>query len=344
MAVTQHDVAVRAGVSRPLVSLVMRNSPHVSEQKREAVLRAASELGYRLNAHAAQLASRRSMNLGFILAEVENPIFLQVLKSAEDMAESQGYAVLLSASSLDAAVERSAVDRLLGHRVDGIVLVGTRLPSREVQELAGTLPVVTVSRRIAGVDAVSVDDRAGAEAGVQHLLDLGHRRVAHIDGGSGPGARLRRRGYEEVMTRCGLAGYVEVVRGDYTEPGGVTAAERLLSRSGPPTAIFTANDLMALGVMGVARRLGLRIPDDLSVVGFDNSPMSAFDYIGLTSVVQAPDELGADAVSSLIRRIQDPREPIRTTLVSPTLCVRGTTAPPSGPATQPATVVETTVA
>ena len=231
MAVTQHDVAVRAGVSRPLVSLVMRNSPHVSDQKREAVLRAASELGYRPNAHATQLASRRSMYLGVILAEVENPIFPQVLKSAEDVAESRGYAVLLSVSSLDAAVERSAVNRLLGHRVDGIVLAGTRLPAREVQALAATVPVVTVSRRVAGVEAVSVDDRAGAEAAVKHLVTLGHRRVAHIDGGKGPGARLRRRGYEEVMTRSGLAAHLNVVPGDYSEAGGVAGAEGLLSGS-----------------------------------------------------------------------------------------------------------------
>ncbi len=325
MAVTQHDVAVRAGVSRPLVSLVMRNSPHVSEHKREAVLRAAAELGYRTNAHAAQLASRRSMHLGVILAEVENPIFPQVLKSAEDLAESQGYAVLLSVSSLDAALERSAVNRLLGHRVDGIVLVGTRLPSREVQELAATLPVVTVSRRVAGVEAVSVDDRAGAKIATQHLVGLGHRQIAHIDGGNGPGAQLRRRGYQEVMTTSGLVAHLDVARGDYSEAGGVAAAERLLSGSQPPTAIFAANDLMALGVMGVARRLGLRIPDDLAVVGFDNSPICTYDYIRLTSVDQGPDALGAGGVSSLIRRIRDPQAPLHSTLFSPSLEVRRST-------------------
>jgi DNA-binding LacI/PurR family transcriptional regulator len=223
--------------------------------QREAVLRAASELGYRLNAHAAQLASRRSMYLGVILAEVENPIFTQMLKSTEDLAESQGYAVLLSVSSLDAAGQRSAVNRLLGHRVDGLVLGGTRLPSREVKELAAILPVVTVGRRVAGVEAVSVDDRTGAEVAVQHLVDLGHRRIAHIDGGNGPGPRLRRRGYEEMMTRCGLAVHHDVVRGDYSETGGVAAAEKLLSGSQPPTAVFAANDPMAFGVMGVARRM-----------------------------------------------------------------------------------------
>lgn len=263
--------------------------------------------------------------LGVILAEMENPIFLQVLKSAEDLAESQGYAVLLSVGSRDAAVERSAVNRLLGHRVDGIVLVGTRLPSREVQELAATLPGVTISRRVAGVEAVSVEDRAGAEDAVQHLVDLGHRRIAHIDGGTGPGARLRRRGYEEVMTRSGLADYLDITRGDYSEAGGVAGAERLLSGSRPPTAIFAANDLMALGVMGVARRVGLQIPDDLAVVGFDNSPMCGYDYIGLTSVDQAPDALGAGGVRSLIRRIRDPQAPFHSTLLSPSLEVRTTT-------------------
>jgi LacI family transcriptional regulator len=128
------------------------------------------------------------------------------------------------------------------------------------------------------------------------------------------------------MTRCGLATHLNVVPGDYSQACGVMGAERLLRRSRPPTAIFAANDLMALGVMGVARRMGVRIPDDLAVVGFDNSPMCTYDYIGLTSVDQGPDALGAGGISSLIRRISDPQAPFHSTLLNPSLEVRRTTA------------------
>lgn len=327
MAITQQDVAARAGVSRPTVSLVMRNSPHVSEAKRQAVLCAARELGYRRNTHAAQLASHRSMILGVILAEVTNPIFPQILKAAEDRAEEQGYGVHLAIGSLEARLERSAVNRLLGHRVDGIVLAGTRLPSGEIRELANTLPVVTVGRRVAGVESVTVDDRAGAEMAVEHLIRSGHRDIAHIDGGSGPGARTRRRGYAEVMSRYGLADRMRVAAGDFTETAGVRMAETLLTGANPPSAIFAANDLMAIGVLGLARRIGVRVPEDLSVVGFDNIPMSAFELIQLTSVRQTPEELGASGVSALIRRIEEPNAPFRSTLLKPALEIRHSTAP-----------------
>lgn len=327
MAVTQEDVALRAGVSRPLVSLVMRNSPHVSDQKREAVLRAANELGYRRNTHAAQLASHKSMILGVILAEVANPIYLPTLRAAEDRAEEQGYGVIVAVGSLQPEIERRAVDRLLGHRVDGIVLAGTLLPAGEVRALADALPVVAVGRRIAGIETVAVDDRAGAEVAVQHLIDHGHRRIAHIDGGTGPGARIRRRSYADTMTRNHLAGLVSIASGDYTEAGGASAAERLLTSPNPPTAVFAANDLMAVGVLGAAYRLGIRVPERLSVVGFDNSPMSAFDLIQLTTVRQAPDELGAKGVDALVHLIGEPGASTRTTLLKPELEIRRSTAP-----------------
>jgi DNA-binding LacI/PurR family transcriptional regulator len=327
VAITQGDVAARAGVSRPLVSLVMRDSPHVSPQKREAVLKAAAELGYRRNAHAAQLASHRSMNLGIILAELQNPIFPLILTAAEDQAEAAGYGVHIAVGSPDVEVERRAVNRLLGHRVDGIMLAGTRLSSDELQELAGTVPVITISRRVAGIDAVSVDDRAGARLATQHLVAIGHRRIAHIDGGGGPGSRLRRLGYTDVMEEHGLASHLDVVRGNYSEASGVVAGQSLLDRREPPTAVFAANDLMALGFMGVAKARGLGIPDELSVVGFDDTAICAFEYVRLSTVHQPADELGSAGINSLIERIEQPATSVRTRVLPPRLVLRQTTAP-----------------
>jgi DNA-binding LacI/PurR family transcriptional regulator len=327
MPVTQQDVAAKAGVSRALVSLVMRNSPQVSPIKREAVMRAAEELGYRRNAHAAQLASRRAMTLGLVLNEPQNPVYTQVLKDAEEQAESAGYGLLLTVSNPGAAYERTEVNRLLGHRVDGIVLIGTRLAARDIHELSQQVPVVVVGRRVIGIDVVSIDDRAGARLAVEHLVDLGHQRIAHVDGGSRPGARIRRRTYLETMRRNDLGGHSLIAGGDNTEPGGVAAAEQLLSEARVPTAIVASNDLAAVGVLGAAKHHGIRIPDELSVVGFDNTPLCDYTYVDLTSISQPP-ELGAAAVDTLLERIRDPERPFETRLLPPSLVVRGTTAPP----------------
>lgn len=326
MPVTQKDVAMLAGVSRPLVSLVMRNSPHVSPEKREAVLRAAEELGYRRNAHAAQLASRRAMILGVVINDPMNPVYIRVLKAAEEQAETAGYGVLLAVNNVDPDLEREAVGRLLGHRVDGVVLVGTHLSSQFVAELSLQVPVIIVGRRMAGVDVVSIDDQLGARLVVEHLVELGHRDIAHVDGGPQPGSRIRRRSYEETMRKHGLGDHVRVAGGDNSEPGGVAGAKRLLADGNRPTAIFASNDLSAIGVLAAARDHGLTVPDELSVVGFDNSPLSEFAYVNLTTIHQ-PAELGAAAVDMLIDRITDPSRPTGTRLFKPELLVRGTTGP-----------------
>jgi DNA-binding LacI/PurR family transcriptional regulator len=326
MLVTQQDVAARAGVSRPLVSLVMRNSPRVSPEKREAVLRAAEELGYRRNTHAAQLASRRAMILGLVLNEPMNPVYTRLLKITETQAESAGYGLLLTVNTVGPEFEREAVGRLLGHRVDGVILLGTQLSTQDVADLSEQVPVVVVGRKVIGVDIVSVDDRVGAKLAVQHLVDLGHRDIAHIDGGPNPGSRSRRRSYEQTMRKNGLAEDVRVTRGNNTEPGGVAAAEALLAGATQPTAIFASNDLAAIGVLAAAQNHGLAVPDDLSVVGFDNTPLSEFAYVNLTTINQPP-EMGAAAVEMLIERINDPSKPVATRRFKPELVVRGTTAP-----------------
>ncbi len=327
MSATQDDVAARAGVSRALVSLVMRNSPRVSQVRRQAVLRAAAELGYRPNAYAAQLASRHTMTLGVVLVEMENLVFSKLFSGVEHQAEAVGYAVLLTAGDLDQELERRAINRLLGHRVDGIILVGTRLPSNELRDLADQVPLVVVGRRVPGVEKVCVDDRQGARIAVAHLLSLGHEDIAHIDGGNGPGARIRRRTYTDTMESHGLSARIRTAGGDYTEQGGRAAAETLLAGPHPPTAIFAANDLSALGVLAGAKRRGMNVPDDLSLVGFDNITLSAYGYISMTTVNQPGRDMGVAAVNSVTTRIDDRSRPPHTILMAPELVVRSTTAP-----------------
>lgn len=325
MSITQEDVAARAGVSRAAVSLALRNSPRVSKERREAIVKVATELGYRPNAHAAQLASHRSMTLGVVLNEWENPLTPQVLRSLQTCADAAGWGVMISADSGSRDAEHSAVEHFLDHRVDGIVMLGTRLDSSDVRRISDQLPLVAVNRRIAGVDAVSVDDRAGALLAVEHLVKLGHHRIAHVDGGSTAGSALRRTAYLRAMRTHGLADLARVARGDNTEPGGVAAAIQLLETPVPPTAIFASNDLAALGVMAVARDKSLAVPGDLSVVGFDDTSLSSLSFVGLTTISQ-PSNLGAVAVERVISRINDPSMAAKWAVLRPGIQVRRTTA------------------
>ena len=328
MSVTQDDVAARAGVSRALVSLALRGSGRVSEPTRELILRTAAELGYRTNVHAAQLASHSAMIIGVVMTQFQNPIFPSIFRAAEVAAEAQGYGVLSHMGDMgDPAHERRAIDRLLTHRVDGIILFATTLPAAEVRALAAQIPLVTAGRARSGVSSVAVDSRGGSHLAVDHLVSLGHRRIAHIDGGNGAGALSRRRGFLEAMNGHRLGDHVLVVGGDHTEAAGISAAETLLAARRPPSAIFAFNDMTAIGVLAAARERHVRVPDDLSVVGFDDAPASSLRYIDLTTIAQPRDELGTKAVTMLLEQIQNPSKAPRSRLVTPHLVVRSSTGP-----------------
>ncbi|MGH8875295.1 MAG: LacI family DNA-binding transcriptional regulator, partial [Acidimicrobiia bacterium] len=270
---TIHDVAARAGVSKSLVSLVMRASPGVSEQKRELVLRAAEDLGYRPNAVARSLVRRRSDVIGVMLSDLHNPFFTEVVDGIEQAALAADYRALFNSGNRLPAGESVAIDTLLQLRVDGLILASPVLPMRQIEEAAAAVPVVLVARASASpaVDSVTNDERAGAGLAVDHLVELGHRRIAHIDGGRGAGARGRRGGYEAAMRRHGLERQVRVAAGAYTEEGGARGVAGLLRGGEPPTALFAANDLAAVGTLHALEDRGLRVPGDVSLVGYDNT-------------------------------------------------------------------------
>ena len=240
---TMEDVARRAGVSRSLVSLVMRDSPHVSAERRTRVLAAAAELGYSPNAMARGLASRQSGMLAVLLNDLHNPFFAETFDGLVDAAESMGYRLLLGAGSDRRQTELVAMRGFLEYRPDGIVLVSPRLPSGAIAAVAASVPVVVIGRsvRADGVDSVMTDERVGARLAVDHLAELGHRRIVHIDGGRGAGAAPRRQGYRRAMERAGLGRHIEVLGGDYTERAGAEAGEAIAARHGcrrhssPPT-------------------------------------------------------------------------------------------------------------
>jgi DNA-binding LacI/PurR family transcriptional regulator len=329
---TINEVAERAGVSKSLVSLVMRGAPNVSDSKREAVLRVATELGYRPNAVARSLVEGRTRVIGVMLSDLHNPFFAEVVDGIEAEASRRGYRALMSTGQRVPAREAEAIETFLELRTDGVIVAGPSLPNQAIVAAARSAPLVVVGRamRSTSVDSVTDDDREGAGLAVEHLVELGHRRIACIDGGQGAGSVPRRKGYRQAMIRAGLEQHVRVAPGAFTEEGGHRAMQELLDEEPRPTAVCAANDLAAIGAMNAIEDRGLRVPDDISVVGYDNTALAALRHVRLTTINQPRFQIGEEAVAVLVERIQEGRTTPRRVLVAPSLVVRDTTAPPAG--------------
>ena len=263
---TIHTVAARAGVSKSLVSLVLRGSPKVSPDRRAAVQRAMAELGYRPNAAARDLRERRSRTVGALLNDMRHPWFVDLLDGLTDALAEQGRQLLLNSGRLDRRTRRHGARAFADLGVDGLVLGGTQAGSPTLAEVAEIVPTVAVGWRdldLPRVDTVANDDLLGATLATRHLLELGHRRIAHI-AGRVPGTRQhgrRRCAAAATRTRCarhGLAEHIRVESADYTDDGGYRATVRLLRCPEPPTAIFAVDDLICLGARSAAAEIGRR--------------------------------------------------------------------------------------
>ncbi|MEO0493592.1 MAG: LacI family DNA-binding transcriptional regulator [Actinomycetota bacterium] len=321
-------VAERAGVSRALVSLVMNNSPKVSDAKREAVLRAADELGYRPNLHARNLAQKRTETLGMIINDIHNPFFAEVVYGVEATAEEHGFDVLILNGGRDAERERRAVETHLQFQVEALILVGPKLSDDDILRASYVVPTVVVAagRDHPGVDTITTDDERGATLAVQHLVDLGHTDIVHIDGDTNISSHARSRGYEKAMRSAGLE--PRVLTGGDDEADAEAAVVELAETDSMPTAIFAFNDLIAAGALSTLEAAGLLVPDDVSVVGYDNTFIAELSHMSLTAVNQPRHQMGQLAIRTILERIEDGRtEPARIDLV-PTLAVRGSSAPP----------------
>ncbi|MCP2163915.1 LacI family DNA-binding transcriptional regulator [Goodfellowiella coeruleoviolacea] len=328
---TMADVAARAGVSRALVSLVMRGSPKVSAQRRQAVLRAAEELGYSPHAMARSLASRTSTLLGVMVSDLHNAFFAEVVDGLEEVASDRGFELIINTGGRRAARERRAVASLLSFRPAGLALLGPVVAASVIADAAGSTPVVLVARscRLSTVDSINDDGRVGSGLAVNHLVRLGHSRIVHFDGGSGSQAAQRRRGYVAAMRAHGLEPVV--LHSEYTDTAGARTVARLLERFDPlPTAIVAANDVNAIGAISALDAVGLRVPGDISVIGYDNTSLSALAHIGLTTIDQPRHDMGRLAAEALLQRVRHGRTAPVHHLLRPTLVERASTAAPPG--------------
>ncbi|RJQ78343.1 LacI family DNA-binding transcriptional regulator [Amycolatopsis panacis] len=329
---TMEDVAARAGVSRALVSLVMRDSPKVSARRRAAVLAAAGELGYSPHVMARSLASRTSTVVGVLVNDLRNAFFADVVEGLDAAARAAGFELILTTGGRVPAREQAALRSLLSFRPAGIVLLSPVVPAAAIEAAARQCPVALVSRtsRSRGVDTVNDDGEAGSALAVEHLVRRGHRRIAHLDGGGAAGAAARRRGFQRAMRGHGLEPIVvRVVRSEHTDTAGEKAVQELLSRypgAALPTALVAGNDFNAVGAISALAEHGLRVPEDISVVGYDNTSLAALRHLCLTTVDQPRTEMGRLALETLLERVRGERtEPVRH-LLHPSLVVRDTTA------------------
>jgi DNA-binding LacI/PurR family transcriptional regulator len=322
------DVAAKAGVSRALVSLVFRDAPGASEQTRQRVFDVAREIGYRPNIAARTLASSRTKTLGVMLT-IRNPFHADLVEACYAEADRIGYDLVLS-TTVPTRNEERAVDALLGHRCEALILFGPKASSEYLTRLSVEHRVVTISRKVSGaaIDSVHTAEAKGVRKAIDYLVGLGHRDIVHVDGGSGPGAVERKRGYCAAMRKHGLSAHTRVIPGDHTENSGSRAAELLLSEEELPTAVLAANDRCALGLLDTLHKAGLKVPQDISVVGYDDSRAAMLSHIGLTTVHQNADELARQAIQAAVERIETPELPPREVVLDATLRIRGTSGPP----------------
>jgi DNA-binding LacI/PurR family transcriptional regulator len=335
---TIRDVAERAGVSKSLVSLVMRGEPMVREDKRRRVQQAAEELGYRTNFAARSLSAIRSKTVGVLMADLRNPLLVDVVEKAEQVLEEAGISALLTSAVLLSGpggrprIDHRAVGALKDLGVEGILVVGSVPDRAALATVVGDLPMVVAAAQAEGMhaDVVRNDDHLGMRLVVDYLVAGGHRHIAHLGGLGGAVAQDRAAGYRAAMQHHGLDEESVVADADFTEDAGYRGAAQLLRRKRPVTAIAAVNDLAAVGALSAVADSGLGVPEDLAVTGYDDTFVAAIRQVSLTSVNPDSPGIGAIAARCLLDRIDAPDRELEEHLLPPRLVTRFSSgAPPA---------------
>jgi DNA-binding LacI/PurR family transcriptional regulator len=328
------DVAREAGVSTATVSHVLNKTRFVSDETRQKVMRAIESCNYYPNAHARSLASGRSNTLGLLISDISNPFFPDLVKSIETVAFERGYDVILSNTDYDAERTLNYVRRFIERKVAGVALMTSELDLSLVEELARfRVPVVFLDLGSAGVcmSNLVVDYEAGIEEAIKHLVWLGHQKIAYIGG-----PRRLRSATRRFEAFCdSMAHYLPdsqplmIYEGDFRLEGGRLAAREMLLSKERPTAVIVANDMMALGVMEEFHERKVHVPDDISIIGFDDIAFAALSSPPLTTICLPRAELGREAVDALLAAIEHPDQQGVELKISTHLVLRDSTAPPA---------------
>lgn len=331
---TIKDVAALAGISYTTVSHVVNNTRPVSQEVRLKVEAAIKSLDYVPSAVARSLKAKTTATIGLLVPNSLNPYFAELARGIEDYCERNGYCVILCNSDDNPEKQRSYLRVLLEKRIDGLIVASAGGDSGLAQGLAGVkTPMVIVDRGLDGVDAdlVRIDHEYGAYLATRHLLELGHRDIATIGGPASTSvAQMRLAGYCRALKEVGVEVRPErMLESDFTSTGGYSAAAILLEGN-PPSAIFAGNDMIGIGVLRAAAERNVRVPSELSVIGFDDIQMSRYVYPALTTVGQSILQLGEMAAEVLLRRIATPNLGTDQRIVTPSIVLRESTAPLSG--------------
>lgn len=325
-SVTQADVANRAGVSQALVSIVFRNLPGASPETRERVLEAAAELNYRPDHRARLLAGNRSRAIG-VSFMIGHEFHAELVEHLYDAAAVHGYELVLEAVTRS-HTEAEAARSLMGFRCEALIVLGPRSSVRELEAMSAHEPVIVISRAVRSklLDVVRVDDLAGARLATERLIELGHRDIVHVHGARASGAAERRAGYRKAMRAAGLEDHLDLVEGGLVDEDGERAARSILKRSTYPSAIVAFNDHCAAGALATIRAAGLRVPEDISIVGFDNVGLAKLATVRLTTISQDAAELARRAMERAVARIGG--APPTESVIDPVLVERQTTGCP----------------
>ncbi len=320
---TIYDVAREAGVSKSLVSLVLNGSDLVSAARRDAVLAAIERLGYRPSRAATTLAAARSSTVGVLIDDYRNPWFVELLDGLGRVLEPQGYHLTVAEQRASRADE--ALDAFLSGGVDALVVAAELAHDHEDPGV----PTVVVGARehdVAGADHVGTDEPAGVGMVMRHLTSLGHRRIGHVTG-TGGSAKRRLSSYEAEVAALGEPARVAGHGLETNEEGGYAGAVELLGRHPELTAVFAANDTMALGARAALREAGRSVPSDVALVGYDDSLLARARFLDLTTVDSRNEQVGAAAARALVRRLADHGAPRMSVVIEPALVVRSSSGP-----------------
>ena len=326
------DIADKTGFSVNTVSLALRDSPRIPAHTRELIRAAADALNYLPNQVAKSLVSRETRTIGLVLTDITNPILTRVAQAIELRLAGRGYSTLFATSNNDLPTERQVIEMFRSRQVDGMLIYPTS--HRQLDHIrrlrqAGYPVVLLVGDPDAGIDAVCVDDRRGAYKAVRHLIGMGHRRIGIIEGGSRLGNLEKREGYLQALGEAGLAfepGFAAEPHGTAVT-GGYGAMERLMAAPDRVTAVFAANDSLAIGALRWTQMHGFAVPADVAIIGFDNIEFAEHAATPISSVNYAVETLTDLAVERLIGLISggDTLPEPRVTLIDPELIIREST-------------------